>query len=37
LRSLLAYGSQAEVLAPNELREQIAAAAAETVALYEAG
>ena len=37
LRSLLAYGSQAEVLAPNELRERIAAAAAETAALYEAG
>ena len=37
VRSLLAYGSQAEVLAPKELREQIAAAAAETVALYEAG
>ena len=36
-RSLLAYGSQAEVLAPKELRERIAAAAAETVALYEAG
>ena len=37
LRSLLAYGSQAEVLGPNELRERIAAAAAETAALYEAG
>ena len=32
--SLLAYGAQAEVLAPRELRERIAAAAAETVALY---
>jgi predicted DNA-binding transcriptional regulator YafY len=32
--SLLAYGAQAEVLAPAELRERIAAAAAETVALY---
>lgn len=35
--SLLAYGAQAEVLAPRELRERIAAAAAETVALYAAG
>jgi predicted DNA-binding transcriptional regulator YafY len=32
--SLLAYGARAEVLAPRELRERIAAAAAETVALY---
>jgi predicted DNA-binding transcriptional regulator YafY len=37
LRSLLAYGSQVEVLAPTELRERIAAAAAETVALYATG
>jgi predicted DNA-binding transcriptional regulator YafY len=36
-RSLLAYGSQVEVLAPAELRERVAAAAAETVALYQAG
>ena len=36
-RSLLAWGAQAEVLAPRELRERIAAAAAETVALYSAG
>jgi predicted DNA-binding transcriptional regulator YafY len=36
-RSLLSYGAQAEVLAPRELRERIAAAAAETVALYAAG
>jgi predicted DNA-binding transcriptional regulator YafY len=35
-RSLFAYGSQVEVLAPAELRERVAAAAAETVALYEA-
>jgi predicted DNA-binding transcriptional regulator YafY len=35
--SLLAYGAQAEVLAPRELRERIAAAAAETVALYASG
>jgi predicted DNA-binding transcriptional regulator YafY len=34
LRSLLAHGAQAEVLAPRELRERIAAEAAETVALY---
>jgi predicted DNA-binding transcriptional regulator YafY len=34
--SLLAYGARAEVLAPRELRERIAAAAAETVALYAA-
>jgi predicted DNA-binding transcriptional regulator YafY len=34
---LLAYGAQAEVLAPRELRERIAVAAAETVALYAAG
>jgi predicted DNA-binding transcriptional regulator YafY len=33
---LLAYGAQAEVIAPRELRERIAAAAAETVALYAA-
>jgi predicted DNA-binding transcriptional regulator YafY len=33
-RVLLAYGALAEVLAPKELRERIAAAAAETVALY---
>jgi predicted DNA-binding transcriptional regulator YafY len=32
--SLLGYGAQAEVLAPRSLRERIAAAAAETVALY---
>jgi hypothetical protein len=32
--SLLAYGAQAEVLAPQALRERIAAAAAETAALY---
>jgi predicted DNA-binding transcriptional regulator YafY len=32
--SLLSYGPQAEVLAPVELRERIAAAAAETAALY---
>jgi predicted DNA-binding transcriptional regulator YafY len=35
-RSLLAYGAEAEVLAPGELRERIATAAAETVALYSA-
>jgi predicted DNA-binding transcriptional regulator YafY len=35
-RSLMAYGANAEVLAPRELRERIAAAAAETVALYAA-
>jgi predicted DNA-binding transcriptional regulator YafY len=34
--SLLAYGAQAEVLAPRELRERIAAAAAQTAALYAA-
>jgi predicted DNA-binding transcriptional regulator YafY len=34
---LLAYGAQAEVLAPRALRERIAAAAAETVSLYAAG
>jgi predicted DNA-binding transcriptional regulator YafY len=34
--SLLSYGPQAEVLAPRELRERIAAAAAETAALYAA-
>jgi predicted DNA-binding transcriptional regulator YafY len=33
-RNLLAYGAQAEVLAPPELRERIAASAAETAALY---
>jgi predicted DNA-binding transcriptional regulator YafY len=33
-RALLAYGPQAEVLAPRELRERVAAAAAETVAVY---
>src|SRR5918999_2480147 len=31
---LLAYGAEAEVLAPPELRERIAAAAVETAALY---
>jgi predicted DNA-binding transcriptional regulator YafY len=35
-RNLLAYGPEAEVLAPQVLRERIAAAAAETVALYAA-
>jgi predicted DNA-binding transcriptional regulator YafY len=35
-RALLAYGPEAEVLAPRELRERIAAAAAETVAVYSA-
>ena len=35
-RSLLAWGAQAEVVAPLELRDRIAAAAAETVALYAA-
>ena len=34
--ALLAYGAQVEVLAPSELRERIAAAAAETAALYAA-
>ena len=34
---LMAYGPQAEVLAPRELRERIAAAATETVALYATG
>ena len=34
LHALLAYGAQAEVLAPPALRDRIAAAAAETVALY---
>jgi predicted DNA-binding transcriptional regulator YafY len=34
LHVLLAYGAHAEVLAPPALRERIAAAAAETVALY---
>src|SRR5436190_6622992 len=33
-RSLLAWGAEAEVVAPRALRERIAAAAAETVALY---
>ena len=33
-RSLAAYGARAEVLAPAELRERIAVAAAETLALY---
>jgi predicted DNA-binding transcriptional regulator YafY len=33
-RALLAYGPEAEVLAPRELRQRIAAAAAETVAVY---
>ena len=32
--SLLGWGAHAEVLAPRELRDRIAAAAAETVALY---
>ena len=32
----LAYGAEVEVLAPNELRQRIAAKAAETVALYAA-
>ena len=36
LHSLLAWGALAEVLAPETLRERIAAAAAETVALYAA-
>ena len=35
-RNLMAWGAQAEVLAPEELRERIAAAAAETAALYSA-
>jgi len=35
--SLLAWGPAAEVLEPRELRERIAAAASETVALYAAG
>jgi predicted DNA-binding transcriptional regulator YafY len=35
LRSLLAYGAQAEVLAPPELRRRIAAEAAATTALYD--
>jgi predicted DNA-binding transcriptional regulator YafY len=34
LHSLLSYGAVAEVLAPKELRDRIAAAAAATVALY---
>jgi hypothetical protein len=32
--NLLAYGAHAEVLAPQALRERIAAEAAETAALY---
>ncbi len=36
LHNLLACGAQAEVLAPQALRQRIAAAAAETVALYAA-
>jgi len=36
-RALLAYGPRAEVLAPRELRERIATAAAETVAVYASG
>jgi predicted DNA-binding transcriptional regulator YafY len=35
-RSLMAWGAHAEVLAPQELRERIAAAAAATAALYAA-
>jgi predicted DNA-binding transcriptional regulator YafY len=35
-RNLLAYGAEAEVLAPHELRERISTAAAETAALYAA-
>ncbi len=35
-RNLLTYGPEAEVLAPRELRDRIAAAAAETAALYAA-
>lgn len=35
--SLMAYGPDAEVLAPTELRKRIATAAAETAALYAAG
>jgi predicted DNA-binding transcriptional regulator YafY len=31
---LLAYGPQAEVLAPSELRARVARAAAETAAIY---
>jgi predicted DNA-binding transcriptional regulator YafY len=33
---LLSYGPNAEVLAPRELRDRIATAAAETAALYAA-
>jgi predicted DNA-binding transcriptional regulator YafY len=33
-RTLVSYGATAEVLAPGELRDRIASAAAETVALY---
>ena len=36
-RALIAYGPEAEVLAPRELRERIAAAAAEMVAVYSGG
>src|SRR5262249_7411861 len=36
-RALLAYGPEAEVMAPGELRERIAAAAAATVAVYSGG
>lgn len=36
-RALLAHGPQAEVLAPRELRERVATAAAETVAVYASG
>jgi predicted DNA-binding transcriptional regulator YafY len=35
-RHLLAYGAEAEVLAPHTLRRRIAAEAAETAALYAA-
>ena len=34
VQGLLGYGAEAEVLAPRGLRERIAAAAAETAALY---
>ena len=36
-RTVMGYAPQVEVLAPQELREQVAAAAAETAALYAAG
>jgi predicted DNA-binding transcriptional regulator YafY len=36
-RALLAYGPEAEVIRPRELRERIAAAAAETVSVYSGG